>query len=62
MSTKELTITPALRAAIAETVHEVLSDPDLGLELQPAIKKRLKAAENKKQRWTPLEEVRRKYL
>ncbi|OGG79119.1 hypothetical protein A3A39_00625 [Candidatus Kaiserbacteria bacterium RIFCSPLOWO2_01_FULL_54_13] len=62
MAVKESNITPALRAAIAESVQEVLNDPDFGLELRPEAKKRLLASlKKKKQRWTSLGEIRRKY-
>lgn len=52
---------PALRAVIADSIQEILGDPDFGLELTAATKKRLQSAKNKKQNWTSLDEIRRKY-
>ena len=62
MATKEPEIGPALRAAIAVSVHEVLSDPDFGMELTTYAKKRLRAAMKDKKPGIPLSEIRRKYL
>lgn len=61
MATKELHITPALRAAIAESVQEILNDPDFGLELTPAAKKRLRTAMKDNRRGKSLAQVRAKY-
>jgi len=61
MSTKELNLTPALRAAIAESVQEVLSDPDFVMELTDAAKKRLRAAMKHSGRGKSLAEIRAQY-
>lgn len=64
MSVKELqnrNVDPALRAVIADSIREILDDPDFGLELTAATKKRLQSAKNKKQNWTSLDEIRAKY-
>ena len=64
MITKELrkkTLGPELRALVAETVHEVLNDPDFGMELTTSARKKLLASMDKKQKMVPWEEVRRKY-
>ncbi len=62
MATKELEIGPALRAAVAISVQEVLNDPDFGMELTAYAKKRLRAAMKDKGRGTPLAEIKKKYL
>ena len=61
MTTKEAPITPTLRAAIAESVREVLSDPDFGMELTASAKKRLRAAMKHSGRGKSLAEIRAKY-
>ncbi len=64
MATKELKskhISPELKTYIAETVYEVLHDPDFGLELTEYAKKRLRASMKKNQKTIPWEEVVRKY-
>jgi len=37
-------VSAQMRACVAESVHEVLSDPDFGLELTEEAKRRLRAA------------------
>lgn len=64
MATKELkskNISPELKAYIAETVYEALHDPDFGMELRPGVKKMLKKASRKNQKWVSFEEIQRKY-
>lgn len=43
-----------LRAYIAESVLEVLDDPDFGLELSDDFKRRLRLSEKKPRKYTPL--------
>lgn len=60
------TITPQMRSLIAETVQEILADPDFGLELTAKAKRRLEAARHMMNRGsyktTSLEEIKKKYL
>ena len=44
-------INPDLKAFIATSIKEVLDDPDFGLELSEATKRRLRATKTKKQKW-----------
>lgn len=52
---------PDLKAYIAESIYEVLNDPDRGLELTDETKRRLRAAKNKKQKTVSLSELKKKY-
>ncbi|MEK9135163.1 MAG: hypothetical protein AAB451_02590 [Patescibacteria group bacterium] len=55
---KERKLNTLIRRTIIETVQDVLLDPDLGLELQGWVKKRLK---EHPQKFIPLEEIKKKY-
>jgi len=46
-----------LRAYVAESVREVLDDPDFGLELSDDFRRRLHLSEAKPQKYTPLATV-----
>ena len=66
MTTKELKkkrFDPEFRALVAETVHEILAeDPDIGMELTPYAKKRLRAAKkNLSRKGISLAEARNRY-
>ena len=50
-----------LRAYIAESVREVLDDPDFGLELSAATKRRLKKIQTQPEKYIPLATVLKKY-
>lgn len=63
ISTKDKKLVCLIRHTVAEVVGEVLSDPDAGLELIPAVQKRLKKYQRGFPRRTiSLEEIKRKYL
>jgi len=47
-----------MRHFIAEAVQEVLADPDLGLELQEWVRKRLR---EKPKKFVSFEEIKKKY-
>jgi len=49
-----------LKAFITTSIKEVLDDPDFGLELTEATKRRLRAAKSKRQKWIPHAELKRK--
>ena len=51
-----------LKIMVAQTVAEVLNDPDFGLELSAKAKKQLGRASNVKQKTVSLSAVKRKYL
>ncbi len=59
--TKKKDIEPKLRAYIAESVREVLDDPDFGLELSAAAKRRLKEAQTSSGKGIPLATILKKY-
>ena len=64
MSVKELqkrSVGPALRAVIADSIQEILGDPDFGLELTANIKRRLRVAMKDNKRGKSLSEIRAKY-
>lgn len=46
-----------LRAYVAESVREVLDDPDFSLELSEDFKRRLRLSQEKPQKYTPLATV-----
>lgn len=50
-----------LRAYVAESVREVLDDPDFGLELTEDFKRRLRLSEAKPQKYTPLATVVKRF-
>ena len=50
-----------LRQFIVETIHQVLDDPDFGMELSERAKKRLEQARKSRKRGIPASEIRRKY-
>jgi len=58
---KHENIRPELKAFIAHSIREILDDPDYGLELTEAFKKKLKAAQRSKSKGIPLSEIRKKY-
>ena len=60
-ATKQQNIAPELRAFIAQSIREILDDPDFGLELKEVAKKRLRAARKSKGRGISLADVRKKY-
>lgn len=47
---------------VVQTVHEVLTDPDFGLELKESVKKRLRRARVSRGRTISLLEIKRRYL
>ncbi|HLD13943.1 MAG TPA: hypothetical protein VJB18_04420 [Burkholderiales bacterium] len=49
---KHRVLGPDLKAFIATSIKEVLDDPDFGLELSEATKRRLRIAQGKKQKLT----------
>ena len=49
-----------LKAFIATSIKEVLDDPDFGLELTEATKRRLRSAKNKKQKWVSHAELKKR--
>ena len=60
--TFEKKLVTAVRQAVAESVHEVLTDPDYGLELTSAVRSRLARYRSKKtHRLTSLAAVRRRF-
>jgi len=61
VATKTKSIEPRLRAYIAESVREVLDDPDFGLELSAAMKRRLKDIQTQSREYIPLATVLKKY-
>ena len=58
---KEQKLEMATRTLIAETVREILEDPDFGLELSERAKRRLSQSRHSK-KTVPLSEIKRKYL
>lgn len=58
--TKHRNIQPELKAFIAHSIREILDDPDFGLELTEATKRRLRAAKSKKQKWISHAEVKKR--
>jgi hypothetical protein len=61
VATKKQAIDPQLRAYIAESVREILDDPDFGLELSAAAKRRLREAQTQPREYIPLVTVLKKY-
>ncbi|MCX6788221.1 MAG: hypothetical protein NT108_03620 [Candidatus Kaiserbacteria bacterium] len=61
VATKKKALDPQLRAYIAESVREVLDDPDFGLELSAAAKRRLKEAQTSVGKGIPLATILKKY-
>lgn len=60
--TLEKQIITTVRRAVAESLHEVLTDPDYGLELTPTVRSRLMQYRRKKMHHlTSLAEVRRRF-
>ena len=60
-ASKSKNIEPRLRAYIAESVREVLDDPDFGLELSEKAKRRLMAAQASSAKGIPLETILKRY-
>jgi hypothetical protein len=54
-------INQEMRAFIVRAVHEVLNDPDFGLELSEQAKRRLRTAARAK-KTISLSEIKRRYL
>ena len=52
----------SLRPLIIQAVEEVLSDPDLGLELTEKAKRRLRAARKQNGTTIPFSQIKSKYL
>lgn len=50
-----------LKAYIVEAIHDVLKDPDFGLELTEQAKRRLRAAKNKTQKYYSHAEVLKRF-
>ena len=64
MSVKEFqkrSVSPALRAVIADSIQEILGDPDFGLELTAYAKRRLRATLKDTRRGKTISEIRVKY-
>ena len=61
IATKAKSIEPRLRAYIAESVREVLDDPDFGLELSATAKRHLRAAQTQPRKYVPLATVLKQY-
>ena len=64
MSVKELQkrdVSPALRALIADSIQEILGDPDFGLELTTYAKRKLNTSLKDTRRGKTLSEIRAKY-
>lgn len=64
MSVKELqkrNVDPALRAVIADSIQEILGDPDFGLELTAYAKRKLTKATKDTRKGKTLSEIRAKY-
>lgn len=57
LTVKDLKDKFELKQYIAETVNEILTDPDFGLELTEKAKRRLRQARNYKGPLIPLEEI-----
>ena len=47
--------------SIAQAVAEILTDPDFGLELRPAVRKRLEKIRSGKIKTIPLAQIKKKY-
>ena len=54
-------ISPRLKAYIAESVREVLDDPDFGLELSATAKRRLKQAQKSSAKGISLATLLKRY-
>lgn len=61
VSLKSKNIEPRLRAYIAESVREMLDDPDFGLELSATAKRRLKKAQASSAKGIPLTTLLKRY-
>lgn len=61
ISLKSKSVEPRLRAYIAESVREVLDDPDFGLELSATAKRRLKQAQTSSAKGISLETILKRY-
>ena len=64
MTVKELqkrNIDPALRAVIADSIQEILGDPDFGLELTAYAKRKLNTAMKDTRKGRTIAEIRAKY-
>lgn len=61
VATKKKDIEPKLRAYIAESVREVLDDPDFGLEFSTTAKCRLKEAQTSSAKGISLETLLKRY-
>jgi len=64
MSVKELqnrNVSPALRAVIADSIQEILGDPDFGLALTVYAKRKLRTVIKDTRRGKTLSEIRSKY-
>ncbi len=59
---KQKLIRPELKAFIADSVREILDDPDYGLQLTEHVKKKLCMAERADGKGTSLARIRKKYL
>ena len=60
-TTRQQKIGVELKAVIAHSVREVLEDPDFGLQLTERANRRLRAVRSRRQKWTPLSIVVKKY-
>lgn len=54
-------LTPQIKTFILRAIHEILSDPDFGLELSEKAKKRLRQAASSKQKTISFSEIKKKY-
>ena len=61
VATKKKALEPQLRAYIAESVREVLDDPDFGLELSETAKRRLREARTQSREYIPLATILKRY-
>lgn len=60
--TLEKQIITTVRRVVAESIHDVLTDPDYGLELVPAVRARLaRYRRSKTHRLVSLDEARRRF-
>ena len=62
MSKAENEIVKVVRRTILESIQEVFADPDKGLELKEAIKKRLKKGTTAQKEFITLTAARRKFV
>jgi len=50
-----------IKTLVAQTVHDVLSDPDFGLELTGKVQKRLRLVSNSRKKNIPFNQIKKKY-